>query len=199
MNRHSILYIFIAILFCSLDANGQAAAIGSLDEGDIKSQYDFILKKSNNYQQYKVVPKTMMAKFYGNIKDSLNANYTEIRTLKSKIGAQENDINQLNVKVGDLEEGVARVEKEKDSFSIFGLLISKAAYNTIMWGLVIALGSVLSLFVFRFRRSHVVTKKAQELLSKTKEEFDAFRKKTLDKEQKLMRELQDEINKNLSE
>ena len=48
---------------------------------------------------------------------------------------------------------------------------------------------------YKFYNNKYFTKKAQNDLTEIEEEFAAFRKKTLEREQKLRRQLQDEINK----
>ena len=49
---------------------------------------------------------------------------------------------------------------------------------------------------YRYKKAHVYTKAAQEKQSNLEEEFETFRQKALEREQKVRRQLQDEINKN---
>ena len=53
----------------------------------------------------------------------------------------------------------------------------------------------LSLFIVKFIRNNRTTKKAQRNVIDLEEEFELFRKKSVQREQKLRRQLQDEINK----
>ena len=53
----------------------------------------------------------------------------------------------------------------------------------------------LSYFIFKFLRSNVLTKEAKNNLIDVEQEFEQHRKNTLQREQKLRRQLQDEINK----
>jgi len=193
----NILFLLVGFLFVtSLDGQAAQANPGSLNEGSIESQFNFLIKKSNNYQQYKVVRKDFINKFYQNIADSLKTNNAEIAKLNNTIYTQQENVDSMKSTVMTLNTDLTQVNKEKDSFSLFGILLKKGTYNTLLWSLIFGLLAALSLFVFRFRRGHVITSRANENLAKTKEEFDAFRKKTLEKEQVLMRKLQDELNKN---
>ncbi len=187
----------MAFLWVSvLTGQGSNENTGSLNDGTIDSQYDYLLDKSNNYQQYKVVRKDFLNKFYGNVADTLESNNNEIANLNRTIIMQEESVDSMKSKVETLQSDLAQVNKEKDSFSLFGILLNKSTYNTMMWSLILGLLGALIFYIFRFNRSHAVTAKAKENLSKTKSEFDAYRKKTLEKEQVLMRKLQDELNKN---
>ena len=53
----------------------------------------------------------------------------------------------------------------------------------------------LTYFIFKFSKSNVLTKEAKSNLIEVEQEFEQHRKKTLEREQKLRRQLQDEINK----
>ncbi len=169
---------------------------GSLDAGNLQSQFDFMMRKSTNYQGHKVIKRTSIDKFYRNATDSLSNSYKEIATLNNRIDLQQINIDSLNSQVSQLQAGLTQVEKEKNSFSLFGILLKKNTYNTLLWGLILGLGGALALFVYRFKRSHALTTKARNSYEKTKTAFDAFRQKTLENEQVLMRRLQDELNKN---
>ena len=50
-------------------------------------------------------------------------------------------------------------------------------------------------FIFKFFKNNVITKEAKNNLIDVEQELDAHRKKSLEREQKLRRQLQDEINK----
>ncbi|WP_235295776.1 hypothetical protein [Portibacter marinus] len=194
--RNLIFYALAFLWVSVLTGQGSNENTGSLNDGTIDSQYDYLLDKSNNYQQYKVVRKDFLNKFYGNVADTLESNNNEIANLNRTIIMQEESVDSMKSKVETLQSDLAQVNKEKDSFSLFGILLNKSTYNTMMWSLILGLLGALIFYIFRFNRSHAVTAKAKENLSKTKSEFDAYRKKTLEKEQVLMRKLQDELNKN---
>jgi hypothetical protein len=79
--------------------------------------------------------------------------------------------------------------------SLFGLQMSKTGYNMLMWSVIGALLALLILFIYKFNNSNVVTKEAKLALSEMEEEFEEHRKVALEREQKVRRQLQDEINK----
>ena len=199
--KMTLKYCLIICTFLFLNrsfAQTSTASEGSLNNGTLKSQSEYLFKESNNYQQFKVVSKANLNKYFKNVADSVKTYNENIFMLNQKIDIQQANIDTLNSKMLSLDASLARVNKEKNSFSFFGILMRKGVYNTLMWSLVIGLFSALCIYIFRFNRNFSVTDKLQKSLSTTKEEFDAFRKRTLDKEQVLMRKLQDEINKQRS-
>jgi hypothetical protein len=55
---------------------------------------------------------------------------------------------------------------------------------------------ILAIFIYKFKNNNVITNKAKISLDNLENEFNFFRKKSLERQQKLRRELQDEILKN---
>ena len=49
--------------------------------------------------------------------------------------------------------------------------------------------------MYKFKNSNVITKEAKKTLEETEEEFQEHRRVALEREQKIMRKLQDELNK----
>jgi len=84
---------------------------------------------------------------------------------------------------------------EKDSMALFGLQMSKGGYNVLMWTIIAALLALLLLFVYKFKNSNTITKQAKKALLETEEEYEEYRRNSLEREQKVRRQLQDEINK----
>ena len=84
---------------------------------------------------------------------------------------------------------------KENSISIVGIQLSKTTYNLVVWSLIALLILSLSYYIFKFSRSNVLTKEAKNNLAEIEQEFEKHRKNTLEKEQKLRRQLQDEINK----
>lgn len=167
----------------------QAEKKQSLDEGTIESQFDYLIKKSNRYEDYKVVKISWLNKMKGNVKDSLDLSRNNLKDAQAKI-------TQLDKQVGDLQADLERVNgelsqvtKEKNSMVFLGKLVGKAAYNTIMWS-IIGLSLAFAVFCFlMFRRSHTVTNNIKLALKDVQEEFDKHRKWALEREQKLARDL----------
>jgi uncharacterized membrane protein len=79
--------------------------------------------------------------------------------------------------------------------SFFGIQVSKITYNLILWTIIGALLLFLLLFIYKYRRSNVLTQEAKVKLADVEAEYEDHRRKALEREQKISRQLQDEINK----
>lgn len=162
----------------------------------IENQFIKIYKKSNNWQDYKIIKKSSFKNFQKNVLDSISIIKKDINKKQETINKQKTSISFLNKKINKLEIDLSTSLEKKDSISLFGLQLNKITYNSILWSIITALLAGLAFFTFKFKRSIVLTKEATKNLNETEEEFEQYRKKTLEKEQKLRRQLHDEINKN---
>ena len=186
-----LLFGLFLISVGSSRAQESSDSSGSLSEGTIDSQFDYIYNASNNYQEYKVVKRTNLDKLKSNILDSMQTMRAEVLGLKTQIGSKNDSISSLNQVLQQSETAKEEAIAEKDNFSIFGIGIHKSVYSSFMWLLVAALAGALGFFSFQYFRSFKKIKKAQKDLGEVQEEFDLHRKNTLERERKLKRELVD--------
>jgi preprotein translocase subunit SecF len=196
-----LVFIVISLLTFNLQfaqEEGETENL-SLDSGPISTQFDFIAKKSGNYRadgvHYEVVKESNLFKLRKNVLDSLNAVNKKTIELKATIAEHETTISSLNKKLGETTNNLASVTEEKDSMSFLGIGVSKGAYNTILWSIIFGLLGLMLFFMYKFRRSNVLTQEAKTALSEVEEEFEEHRRRALEREQRISRQLQDEINK----
>ncbi len=167
----------------------------SLDNGTIESQFDYLYRKSSTYQEYKVVKQTFYYKIKKNVLDSLKVLKNELAATKQMVTTQNTEIDELKGSLKTTNDNLTNVTKEKDSINLVGISLTKSSYNTILWSIIIGLVLFLLFFIYRFKNSNSVTKQANKSLAEIEEEFFAFKTISLEREQKVRRELQDEINK----
>ncbi|TDQ31656.1 tRNA (guanine-N1)-methyltransferase [Zeaxanthinibacter enoshimensis] len=171
----------------------------SLEQGTIDSQFEFIFKNAGNYRadgkRYEVVRANNLEKLRNNVKDSMNAARTKAAQLNATIAGHESTITSLNQKLEETTKSLASVTEEKDSMSFIGIQVSKGTYNFILWTIILALLLMLLLFIYRFRRSNYLTQEAKANLAELETEYEDHRRRALEREQRISRQLQDEINK----
>lgn len=166
-------------------------------ETTIAEKFQELITSSNNFKGYKVVDTEELTTLQELTSNRITELKEEIASSKEAYKAQEAKIEELQAQLANLQGQLTEVTAQKDEISFLGMSLSKATYNTTMWSLVGILILALALFVVRFKRSHVHTKEARKNLAELEKEFDAYRAKALEKEQRLGRLLQDEKNKQL--
>ncbi|HEX9826261.1 MAG TPA: tRNA (guanine-N1)-methyltransferase [Flavobacteriaceae bacterium] len=167
----------------------------SLNEGTIDNQFEFVIRRSNSYQDFKVVKKTWLYELKAHTIDSLNAVHKELTDTQATVNSQSDEINQLKTDLANTKTNLENTNNQKDSMALFGMQMSKGGYNALMWTIIAALFALLLLFIYKFKNSNSVTKQAKKVLLETEEEYEEYRRNALEREQKVRRQLQDELNK----
>ena len=168
----------------------------SINEGTIDQQFEFAIKRSNNWQEFEVIKKTWMRQLRASVNDSIAKAKQEMAASLKTIDAQKAQINTLQEDLSKANGQITTLDEEKASISFFGALIDKGLYQTIMWCIVGGLVALLAFFILKFKNSHVLTRDAKFRLEEIEKEYEDHRRTALEREQKVRRQLQDEINKN---
>ncbi len=196
-----LLFIVVSLLAFNLQyaQEEEQTEILTLDGGSIDSQFEYVYKKSGNYRaegkKYEVVRTISLDKLRQNVLDTLKVYNEKEAELKGTIAGHETTISGLNKKLAETTNNLASVTEEKDSMSFLGILVSKITYNTILWSIIAGLLALTLFFMYKFRRSNVLTQDAKSNLSELESEYEDHRRRALEREQKISRQLQDEINK----
>lgn len=165
------------------------------EDNSINNQFDEVIESSNNYQDYKVVKRYKLIQLQKNTVQKIDALKEEIVASNQTIEEQQTTIQNLKSELNNTQNTLDKVTEEKDQISFFGIATDKGTYQTIMWVIVFALILILLFFIYKYRQSNVLTKEAKKNLAENEAEFDDYRKRALEKQQKLGRQLQDEKNK----
>ncbi|MDP5229200.1 MAG: tRNA (guanine-N1)-methyltransferase [Cellulophaga sp.] len=172
----------------------------TLETGTISGQFEYLAKKSGNYRangvRYEVVKVESLDKLRENVLDTLNLIQKKTTELNAKIVENEKTLAALNLKLTETSTNLLAISEEKDSMSVFGILVAKTTYSIILWTLIAGLLLLLLFFIYKFRSSNILTQEAKTSLSELETEYEDHRRRALEREQKISRQYQDEINKN---
>lgn len=172
----------------------------SINEGSINDQFEYILRKSGNFkgtngQQYEAVSRNLLLALQSHTNDSLKTIREDLNKTLATIETQQKEINDLKSQLSNTQSTLDATNQEKNNMSLLGLQMSKTSYNILMWTIIAGLLTLLLIFIFKFKNSNSVTKAAKKALAETEEEFEEHRRSALEREQKVRRQLQDELNK----
>ena len=199
--RQKVFYKLFLLALISFSMNSQAQNRKIKlenpfeNQGDLNSQFDYLLKTSTSYNNYKIVLKDTYLRIQKNVQDSV-FNYKDQSVLL------KNEVKELETSNALLQERAARLQKdlditkaEKDSITIMGMPLQKNLYNLILIASLLVMFSATLFFIYKYRNSNRLTLDANKSLSETQLEFSSFQKNALKRQQELNRKLQDEILK----
>ncbi len=189
------LFFTLFLLFIQYTNFSQENNNVVIEDKTLEGQFDKIYRISTSYQTYKVISKDKFQELKNNVLDSIKASNKDLKEQKVLLKNERDNVAKLNAELNKTKEDLKKAQEKENSISLFRFQISKVTYNLILWLIIISLALALAFFVFKFSKSNILTKKAKEDLEDVEQEFEVHRKKTLEREQKLRRQLQDEINK----
>jgi hypothetical protein len=203
MNTYkSLALVLLAIVF-SITLNAQTTNTEeeklSLNSGSIDNQFEYVIQKSYTYRGngkiYKNVERHWLYALKAHTLDSLKAIHNQLDNTRNVVNTQQTDIDKLNTDLESTKATLDATNVEKNSMALLGLQMSKTSYNLLMWSIIGGLLVFLLIFIYRFKNSNAVTKSAKKSLAEIEEEFEDHRRNALEREQKVRRQLQDELNK----
>ena len=164
----------------------------------IEGQFDELVDKSGNWEKFKLVKKESIYTFKKSLLDSLSGQKTLLREKLDTISAQSSRIKELNLNIQNLQSELDKEKNRNDSIDFLGITIEKGVYSIIVWGIIVILAILLVVFISRFTSSNSITRGALKDLEDLQNEYEEYRTKAIEREQKVRRQLQDEINKHRS-
>ena len=189
-----ILVLTLPLFLFTLHAAAQDSI--QVRKNTLNEQMTDAFDKSNSYQEYKVIKKTQLATLKRNILDSVSSLEKKINVHESELKLQKKEIDSLRQNLQNTKQNLATSKEKEDGIEIFGILTSKVTYNMIMWSIILILLLISGFLFYRFLNSHKITNAAQLKMAEMEIELEDYRRNSLEREQKLRRKLQDEINKN---
>jgi len=161
----------------------------------LQNQFQFIKDKSNSYQEYKVVKITNLNNFWNNVKDSLDAQRSIFlvaqKEIEDKNAALQKLQKEYDVKEGELQKG----DYEKAHITVLGMDILKENYIYFNSGIIFLLLIVLAVVFSKYKGSESVATTKKNDFESIDKELNEYRTKSKEREIKIKRELQTEMNR----
>src|SRR5690554_3561550 len=190
IKKYTVLLFIIFLYVNQANAQASTAAQKPVFNGTIEEQFDVLIKNSFPYESFKNI-RDNLPRFRKNTLDSLNALQNQIIEQETTTESQKATIDSLQISLSSMKETIS----QRDNISFLGMSIEKGTYNIIVWSIIIVLSLLLFFFIQRYKSNFQIAKESKNAADEIREEFDQHRKKAMEREQKLKRDLQDELNK----
>ena len=162
----------------------------------LSGQYRFILSRSRTSPEgYKIIVPSRLTQLFKNVNDTIKKEKAERAGLQQKLTEQVKTIAYLKTEISAKENALNSYTDKLNEISFLGIGFDKSTYNTIVWGIIMLLVIALIIVVAMSSRKISEGKHRSQLYDEISEEYQTYKSKTVEKERKLARELQDERNK----
>ena len=164
-------------------------------DGTLEEQINHVIDKSSSWENYKMITNSWINTLRRNTLDTLNTAKKEIALQKSMVAEKEAAIVALQNTLEETQNSLNLAIKEKNSFRILGMNISKGLFLTISWLVIIGLAILAFVTFGLYQRSFSVIQKKKEELAKINSEFENYRREARLKHEQLVIQHHKEIQK----
>jgi len=182
----------LAIALCAINFVGFAQD----NTNTIDNQFNTLLNESTNWQNSKIVQLDKLQQLQKNVNDSLTKLHLTIIDNKDASQGHKDSVEALTAQLKVTQDSLKTSLTKTTNIEVLGLSSEKSTFLTVIWAIIGVLIILLGVIYYRFKKSFMDIKEVKSKLTETEEELDELRKSSLEREQKIRRQLQDEINKN---
>jgi hypothetical protein len=198
-----IIVVLIGVLAClcvqgvsSVRAQTQTAA-DALKPGNetLRERYQILKSKSQNYQEYKVIKEHLLESFWKMTMDSVTAKQAAIRQSQAEIKRLQNELNQSIENLKAKEASMTEIVYDSTHIRVLGINFNKNVFASIVGVIILILALTIAAIVYSMRIIRQNLTEKEELNRTLSAEYEDYKRKAMDKQTKLSRELQNERNK----
>ncbi len=194
--KRGISILLVALLTC-IQVAAKPASDDWKKEKTIEKQFQSFKSSIRVYKQYLYLEPFQIDDYYASVKDSIHNLKTAISNQSTEISNLKKEIQQLKIGASSVQKKLDKSLQREDNLSVLGGTMNKNVFANIMFIILIILVLVALVLLFLFLRSNKVTVRAVRNYEELSAEFEQSKKRSLEREMKLNRELQTERNKRI--
>jgi hypothetical protein len=192
----NFLTFLMLLLFSSLTFSQQ---VQPLDSISFENQFDNLIKNATKYEDFRVIKTSEILLLKANVTKSFSKLNSEITAKKYELNTQKIKNDSLIGELKTTEETISTLKSNMNNVSFLGIQINNTVFHTLLVVLFLTLIVLLILFIYKFNQSNKITLETTQNFKELEESFNVHRKNALEREQKISRQLIDEINKHKKE
>lgn len=190
--KHYFVFLFTLLTFCSYGQTRTGLPY-AIQQGTLNSQFTNITNMSRSFDgDFKLIRKTNLEIIRKNVIDSITQYQTEISSLKKNASSAVNSVQSLRDSVNTLTADLAVEMAKTDSIAFLGINFSKKSYHIIVWSMIIVFALSFIITLASFKKAKVDTNEHKKTTEELQDELQTLRKKSIEREQLLKRQLLDE-------
>lgn len=190
------IVLFIAGIFCCLHVSAQRSAEALQKDSTTLQERFYIMKdKSETFQDYKVIKGYVLDGVWKITTDSINAQKAAIREANASIKKLQDQVATVQATIDQKDATISDLEYDGTHIKVLGIDMLKSAFISTVGIVILALLVLVGIMLARMRWIQRAMKEKADIANGLSNEFEEYKRKALDKQMKLSRELQDQRNK----
>ena len=193
MKKYPALLVIFLLGVTGAFAQQEADAL----EGNypLNERYQVLKSKSQNYREYKVIRENVLDSFWKIVRDSVAAKEAALAARDQSIKQLNNNLAETQANLKKKEDSMAEIVHDSTHINVLGINFAKGVFITTV---AVIIGILVLLVVFitgRLKLIHSSMKERADAFTSLSNEFEEYKRKAMEKQTKLSRELQTERNR----
>lgn len=161
----------------------------------LKDRYIIMKDKSQTYQNYKVIKESVLDGVWKIVTDSLRAKDVAVRNANQQIKQLHSEVAKAQEAVKQKEASVSEIAYDSSHINVLGIDFGKGFFLAFVGILLAGLVGFLAFIMARMRYQDKSMREKTLTINMITNEYEEYKRKAMEKQTKLSRELQDERNR----
>jgi hypothetical protein len=193
MKRTTIL--LICMLAAAVASAQTAADALERDNQTLRERFLLMKNKSQNYQEYKVIKEHILDGMWRIIQDSLAHKQSLLRQANAQISGLNKELEENKATLKAKEESMQDVLYASTHITVLGIDFDKGFFAGMVGVIILLLGLVIATIYYTMKVMRRNLSEKVELMNSISAEYEDYKRRAMEKQTKLSRELQNERNK----
>ena len=197
LNRLIMRSILLILFVCTVGPVFSQTSPKALDDKtmSLQERYQEMKSGSQTFKDYKVIKETLLDQEWDITLDSVRAYGQQLAETKKQIENLKGELVSTRNSMEVQQASIKEVVYDSTHISVLGIPFSKSVFILLAAAIVAALSLAVSVCYARTKMLNRLVKEKAVIADSISREFEDFKKKAMDKQTKLSRELQNERNK----
>jgi hypothetical protein len=194
MKRAPLLLMMVLLVAGSAFAQTAEDALKS-DKQTLRERYLVMKMKSQNYQEYKVIKENILDGMWKIVLDTMNAKQAAIRKSQAEAKNLQAELNKNIETLKAKENSMNDIVYASTHIRVLGIDFDKGFFAGLFGAILVIAGLVLAGVLYSMSVLKKNLNEKESLATAISTEYEDYKRKAMDKQTKLSRELQNERNK----
>lgn len=189
------LFCVILVILPQLTFAQLAAKALEDNKLELKERYQVMKTNSQTYEDYKVIKEFILDGFWKITLDTISRKETQLAEVRQKIADLQAELATSHQQLTEQKASVEGITFDSGHISVLGVHFGKGVFLLITFVLIAALLMVIVAIAARLKILQASVKERAQVADSLTHEFEEYKRKALERQSKLSRELQNERNK----
>lgn len=165
------------------------------DTQTLRERYLLMKTKSQNYQEYKVIKEPVLDGLFKIFIDSVTAKQAAIRKSQTEINRLQAELDKSIETLKGKEDSMKDILHASTHITVLGIDFNKGFFAGMMGIIFLIAALVIAGVIYTMKVMRKNLSEKEELANSISAEYEEYKRKAMEKQTKLSRELQNERNK----